>query len=192
MIAEFIPTKFAIKVSVINAEKWDSLEHAIWSEENGQDDLQWYNHTGDGEFDKDTVIYLLNHSSSGKYYIHVYGNKDEKKEFISSTEFFIDKEALDNKRSFQTKYDAHKQSLNITIINPADWECLKYAVWSEKDGQDDLNWFIQEKIGKPESEFNIDLSDYNDNGMYHLHVYAQKDEKLSRITGMTFEVPDAR
>lgn len=187
-VVEVEPLKFEVKVIVTNANEWDSFEYAVWSDENGQDDLQWYRVPNSKEDNVENVFSLSYHTSPGFYHLHVYGRKGEDSEFIASTTFFVSQEALKNRSVLHIQYDKTGKELDTVITNPADWDSLRYAVWSDKDGQDDVKWFISEDFGKSEAKLKIDMSGYDTAGTYHIHVYANKDGNLFRIAVATFDV----
>ena len=63
--------------------------------------------------------------------------------------------------------------LHILVIN--------IAIWSKKNGQDDLRWF-----SVPYSEsIKIDFSAFNDSGIYLIDVYRIKNGKSYYSTGTT-------
>lgn len=92
--ADFDLETFSLEVTTTNAGDWEFLRYAIWSSENGQDDLIWYpgNQLKNGT---ETIkINLAEHYSSGNYYLHVYGFKGENGELIADTSFHISPEDL--------------------------------------------------------------------------------------------------
>lgn len=71
-----------IAVELYNAEEWDMISYALWSEEGEQDDLRWFSmpgsHTGSVSHELD----LSGYSREGVYYIHGYGNMKDSDEMV--------------------------------------------------------------------------------------------------------------
>lgn len=91
--AEVNEDQTAIKAELYNADAWDTISFALWSEEGGQDDLQWFhtagNHKGYFTFEVD----LSGYETEGVYYLHAYGSMDDDEEmtFIGEAKVYIDK-----------------------------------------------------------------------------------------------------
>lgn len=74
---------------------------------------------------------------------------------------------------------ANKCVLNLSIVNPCD--NLNIAIWSKKNGQDDLRWFTV----KNAPEVDIDFSKFSEKGTYLIDVYLVNDGKKKYCTGTT-------
>lgn len=73
-----------------NHDDYDSLQIAVWSEPDGQDDLQWFDVTVNRQKSFEYKIPLESYNTDGDYFIHVYGTKKEKREFITNARLEID------------------------------------------------------------------------------------------------------
>lgn len=83
----------AILTELYNADVWDTLSYAVWSEEGGQDDLIWTVVSGNHENYFSCELDLDGYDTSGIYYIHVYGNMDdEDMTFIGEAKVSVEKE----------------------------------------------------------------------------------------------------
>lgn len=65
-----------ILTELYNAGEWDTLNYAVWSEENGQDDLVWFTVPGNGEDYFSYELSLSGFTDQGVYYVHVYGSSE--------------------------------------------------------------------------------------------------------------------
>ena len=64
---------------------YESVQIAVWSDENGQDDLEWYDMT-EADMNKwACTVDMAEHGSAGLYYIHVYGIHNGVQEFVVGT-----------------------------------------------------------------------------------------------------------
>lgn len=83
----------AIVTELYHAEAWDTIRYAVWSEENGQDDLLWFTAQGNHESYFTHDIELTDYDAAGVYYIHVYGSADEgAPAFIGETKVYVGSE----------------------------------------------------------------------------------------------------
>lgn len=69
--------------------------------------------------------------------------------------------------------------MNLSIVNPCD--NLNIAIWSKKNGQDDLRWFTV----KNAPEVDIDFSKFSEKGTYLIDVYLVNNGKKKYCTGTT-------
>lgn len=89
--AEVNDEKTAIMTELYNADAWDMISYAVWSEEGGQDDLQWFSVPGSHESDFTYEIDLSYYDTEGIYYVHAYGSMEDDDEmtFIGETKVEI-------------------------------------------------------------------------------------------------------
>lgn len=82
----------AIITELYNTDEWDTISYAVWSEEDGQDDLSWTVVPGNHENYFSYEIDLTDYDTTGVYYVHVYGSMDgEEMTFIGETKVYVDK-----------------------------------------------------------------------------------------------------
>lgn len=83
----------AIITELYNADTWDMINYAVWSEEGGQDDLSWTAVSGNHESYFPYEIDLTGYDTPGVYYVHVYGSMDsDEMTFIGETKVYVEKE----------------------------------------------------------------------------------------------------
>lgn len=89
--AEINEEKTAIVTELYNADTWDNISYAVWSEEGGQDDLQWFAVPGSHESNFIYEIDLSGFDTEGIYFIHAYGSMEDDDEmtFIGETKVEI-------------------------------------------------------------------------------------------------------
>lgn len=80
------------QIAVLGADASDPALYraAVWSDENGQDDLVWYDAADDGEDGIRFLVSAWRHASAGKYIAHVYCGQD----VVGSVEFDVPQSAL--------------------------------------------------------------------------------------------------
>ena len=90
MTASLAGDSSAIHLLFKNARQNDEITVAVWSEANGQDDLQWFNvGKANGESQIEYVLPLESYSTDGKYFIHMYRKSKNRNDFMGSTELQI-------------------------------------------------------------------------------------------------------
>ncbi len=80
-----------ITAELYNADTWDMISFALWSEDGGQDDLQWFHTNGSQENPFIYEIDLSGYDAAGMYYLHAYGSMedDEEMTFLGETRLSI-------------------------------------------------------------------------------------------------------
>lgn len=73
--------------------------------------------------------------------------------------------------------------MTITMLNESDqqYENIWFAVWSDIDNQDDLQWYKATQKGSGEWFYSVDLSRHNSRGSYSIHVYEGGEEPQKYI-----------
>ena len=116
-------------------QKGLKIEYAIWSHENGQDDLKWIQAQ-----DYQTDISLQNFKA-GQYAIHAYITIDAKSVFLQGLDINITRP----KPSLTTNI-SEQGVLDIAIQNIApDTHEVLLPVWSNTNGQDDIKWYTAQR-----------------------------------------------
>ena len=149
--------------------------HAVWSDENGQDDLKWYNAGQDI-----TEFALSNHKGYGTYHVHTYENKNGKMIALNGATFQLEKP----NPTIQTSFP-EPGIMEILIKNlPESMYKVNVPTWSENKGQDDLQWYQARKNPDGSYSVRVELKKHNyDTGTYHIHLYGESYVK-PELTGL--------
>ena len=159
---------------------FEGLTFAVWSEENGQDDLKW-NQAKIGEKDSgQCTIALKDYKSFGKYQVHAYAQGPKGRMiFLGGTTFAVNKPSVsdveitpdNNAGKFRIVVKGAKSATGIQkVVVP---------VWSAPN-QNDLVWYEAEKKADGSYEVNSNISKHKYNiGAYHAHVYVYEKNGLS-------------
>lgn len=164
-----------------------SVEYAIWSEENGQDDLKWLK----GSYSQTTGISHLSYkastfSSFGLYHVHMYGtDQTGKKIFLGKAEYEV---AKPTPPEITVSTDPEKGSFTITLSNiehPDSIQKIQIPTWSKKD-QSDLVWYDAKKHDDGTFTVSSNISKHNFNiGTYISHVYITPANGSRYFAGQT-------
>ena len=149
-----------------NAPSNGTIYHAVWSEENGQDDIKWYTASSSGSI----VAEFKNHKGYGKYHIHTYLNQDGKLTGISAQSIMIDSPNISSQI-----ISSSDKVYTISVNNvPEYMSSIMIPVWSEVNGQDDIKWYTAQKLSSNSYQVIVKLGDHGfDLGTYHAHIYGQ-------------------
>ena len=162
------------------------IVHAVWSEEKGSDDLQWYDA---GE--ESTEFNLSKHRGYGRYFVDTYENVNGKMIFLSGTTFHLE----NPKPIIETSFP-QTGIMEITVKNvPDTMYKVVLPTWSDKKGQDDLQWYEASKNPDGSYSARVELRKHNyDTGTYNIHLYGQSyvQPESTGITGTTVQVDSGK
>ncbi len=177
-----------------------SVQLAVWSEKNGQDDLKWYdaiNNIGNGWL---TGIDVRNHKNdTGRYQIHIYGTDGAgNRALMGTTTIVLDH--IDTKAPTLQKIDKSADPSKTPVFyiaaqgvtdDKSGVKSVQYAVWSENNGQDDLKWYDAINNGYEGWFAGIDARNHkNDAGRYQIHIYGTDNTGNRGLMGATTIVLD--
>lgn len=141
---------------------------AIWSEENGQDDIKWYDTSS-----SITYADLNNHKGSGTYHLHTYLSQNGNMSIVSMQSITVERKQSQYQvsRSSDTSYDIIVNNIPDSITS------VSIPVWSDVNGQDDIKWYSATKIGHGSYKVTVPLTNHGfDYGTYSAHVYGQNSQ----------------
>ncbi|MFI3836478.1 GBS Bsp-like repeat-containing protein [Streptococcus equinus] len=141
-----------------------TIYHAVWTEVNGQDDLKWYQVPSNG---KVTVPY---HGDYGMYFIHTYAVVNGQKTCISATGINVPKPVIKTTITKESEV-----SVKVTVSNvPVYITGITIPVWTEVNGQDDIQWYQATKQFDGTYVLNFSPKQHNfESGHYNIHIYGQ-------------------
>ena len=128
---------------------------------------------------------------SGDYHLNIYRNMDDgKSELIKETA----KSIIINKGTVAPVAISSNKMIYTVTLNDVDMKGMekeiRFAVWSEENGQDDLQWYTAEKSGNS-YQVKIPMYKYNDTGSYNVHIYADlRDDSSYCIVCTSFQVDE--
>jgi len=170
---------------------------AVWSVNNGQDDLVWEK----AEFEKDangwykdlelSDLTPKNGLYDGTYNVHCYAElEDGSMEFINSATFKVIGHDPAVSVDTETENQTYTATLSVGKEIIPNAKKIYFAVWSAVDGQDDMHWLSAadqsleyDKVKTYTSD--IKISDFNGSGDYNVHCYAQMADGSMKFLGST-------
>ena len=177
-----------MQITVKNAETYTKVMLPVWSEVNGQDDIKWYEATKQSDGSWTYTVNLAAHNSTGRYQIHVYGTKAGKTELIANTTASVAKLPATKLPAVEAVVSADYNTMKLTVRNTGTYDQIRIPVWSEVNGQDDINWYKATKQSDGSWTYTVDLTAHNSTGRYQIHVYSVKAGKMELIASTTANV----
>ncbi|WP_423217804.1 GBS Bsp-like repeat-containing protein [Streptococcus equinus] len=140
-----------------------NVSHAVWSKVNGQDDLKWYSDTTGRVVAPYTGDY-------GTYFVDTYANVKGQMICIGSTTIDIPKPEIKTTITKESEV-----SVKVTVSNvPVYITGITIPVWTEANGQDDIQWYQATKQSDGTYVLNFSPKQHNfESGHYNIHIYGQ-------------------
>lgn len=167
--------KFSVKISGASPEtSIKTVDVAVWSTANGQDDLVWYTAAkkGNGQYQVDVDI--KNHKNAiGEYQAHVYitDTSGVRGNVLGQTSTVIrNASSKISVSEIGSMGDIFQPTAAITN-QPAGIKMIRFAVWSEKNGQDDLIWYTARQTSEGVWQTNVPVKNHKTYGAYFVHTY---------------------
>ena len=155
-----------MSIRLDTARSYSGIRFAVWSSAGGQDDLVWYTAKNGGSGSWTYDVPLVNHNSTGTYFIHVYsGNK-----LVAHTTAQVAKLPAPDTVTAQVSDNCRTMSIRLDTAH--SYSGVRFAVWSSAGGQDDLVWYTAKNGGSGSWTYDVDLARHNTTGTYFIHVYA--------------------
>ncbi len=162
-----------------------SVAVAAWSQEK-QKNIHWY--TTSSVVNGKVVVTVdekYHHNISGNYTVHAYV-KTKDGETIG---YNLGQYTLTNKQTTANVSTNYKGTgiYAVSISGVYSSGAVKYAVWSDTNGQDDLSWYDATTSGTNATGL-INVANHSGTGTYHLHVYQSDNGQMYFLTSTDFTV----
>ena len=185
------PTTNAVFTVTANGVKDDlsgvsDVRVAIWSFENGQDDLRWYPAQNDGQGNWTAKIDIKDHNNEVGYYAaHFYATDNIGNEgFLGYTDIFLTSdESIPNGLSCKL---LSSNQFKVYLKGYENYSKILFPVWSESNGQDDLIWYDGTRQTDGSYAVIVNNKDHGyDTGNYTIHVYGRDNNGKETMLGIT-------
>ena len=153
-----------------NGHAHSNVRFAVWSSVNGQDDLTWYTAKKNSSGQWTCTVPLVNHNSTGTYFIHAYSSDSGQNRLIGNTTAQVAKLPAPDTVTAQVSDNCRTMSIRLDTAH--SYSGVRFAVWSSAGGQDDLVWYTAKNGGSGSWTYDVDLARHNTTGTYFIHVYA--------------------
>ena len=153
-----------------NGHAHSNVRFAVWSSVNGQDDLTWYTAKKNSSGQWTCTVPLVNHNSTGTYFIHAYSSDSGQNRLIGNTTAQVAKLPAPDTVTAQVSDNCRTMSIRLDTAH--SYSGVRFAVWSSAGGQDDLVWYTAKNGGSGSWTYDVDLARHNTTGTYFIHVYS--------------------
>ena len=171
-----------------SAPSQTSLRFAVWGQQDGQNDLHWYQaKQQNGRWVAE--VPLINHQETGTYMVHVYNQNGLPQGLLDHGTVVVDNLVQPEKPALKAALSADGRYLDVTLTGRGDLTQVWFPTWSEKNGQDDLQWYEAKKQVDGSWTYSVALSRHNTTGVYFIHAYGNTKKNLVAHTTVT--VPQA-
>ena len=165
------------------------IKFAVWSDENGQDDIVWYNADQTGA----AYVDLRKHRDYGKYNIHTYVNRNGKMVYLN--EIVVDVKVSGTVTI--SNVDSQTGSFDVTISNitaPRGLTKVYVPTWTEAGGQDDIKWYEANRQSDGSYKLTVNKVNHKSEvGNYQIHVYYRgEDGSMTGIGATTVNLPELK
>lgn len=147
------------------------LVTAVWSDQNGQDDVVWQTYQPFETY----AEALVQTTEKGTYYLQTFQKDADVMRLVHTTR--IESSGLPQCQIEQS--DMGHYHMDITNVSD-DIVNIYLPTWSDVNGQDDVVWHRAEPLEKGHYHLSLPLGQYHDDeGQYQVHVYGEtKDGQL--------------
>ena len=179
-----------VKMADVASHGHTKVKFAVWSMENGQDDLAWYNAEKQADGNWACKVDLTKHHSTGNYQVHAYASTGDSDTMRMAGHVVAQIAAFDDVKppKVVATVTADYSMIKIAVRNAEEYEKISVPVWSEVNGQDDIKWYKATKQAGGSWTCDVDLAAHNSMGRYLIHVYGTKAGKTELIANTTASV----
>ena len=163
------------------------IQIPVWSENGGQDDIQWYTAQKSGN-QWIVKVDVANHKlDTGTYQAHVYAT-DSRGIYglITNTTINVKKPTVSAKISAQVLED--QAMVNLTATNVLGASKVQVPVWGESGGQNDICWYDMHQVDSRTWQVTVPLGNHMETGTYQAHVYATINNVQQLVTNTFFQI----
>ena len=168
-----------------DGKQYDAVDFAVWSKENGQDDLKWYHAYSEAGTEWSYTVDLNNHGDTGVYFIHTYVIEEGKRHGTRGIESYVESFRKIERPTASAEVSTDCRTMKVVARNIEGYDKVCFPIWSEVNGQDDIAWYSAAKQADGTWACTVDLANHNSTGEYQIHVYGEKNGKRELLTNTT-------
>ena len=164
-----------------------TVRFAVWSEENGQDDLRWYESSNISKGTWQQYIPIAAHKSAGRYQVHAYGvKKNGTCIALATTTFTIS----DIKAQKITVRNVNNRAGSFDVVisgitSASGVSSVQVPVWSG-NSQNNIHWYKAERQNDGSYIAHVDIKNHGyDYGVYAAHAYVTAGNGVYEFVGET-------
>lgn len=153
------------------------IQFAVWGNADGQNDLVWHTAVKNGDSYTAVITPGEHKFETGTYNVHCYiTDQNDIFAFAGKTTAEVNLE-----EGVSAVVASDQNTAQVQYIGPKAGMALSVAVWSEKDGQDDLIWYKMNSNANGATA-TVKIPSHKTEGTYNVHVYANGNQFVGKNT----------
>lgn len=158
-----------------------SLSFAVWSDEEGQDDLFWYEQKESQDNIWEIFVDLTQHRSSGNYQVDIYSSEGGTLTKLDAGSVNVERAIIpDNHLEAERIND---NTVRVTLESGLNYDKVSFPVWTYEGDQDDIVWYDGTKGSDGKWYFTFRLSDHP-GSTYYIHAYDIQGDQAIFVDGL--------
>ncbi len=180
-VGELREGAFTVMATLTDPSGIKEVKYAIWTENNGQDDLIWYPGycTDNNNVYWARVNFNDHKGEKGTYTIHLYAYDNNDNLTNVGISYYFKETGPSISNVVVSDVTASGYTVTCTVNDGLGVLRVQFPTWTEKNGQDDIasEWNINTKVRGTKSgnkyTFRVNASEHNyETGIYYTHIYA--------------------
>lgn len=163
----------------------DKIEIPIWGNQNGQNDLKWYEAIFNPiQNNWEVKLKISNHKEFGAYSLHAYATlKTGERILIANSNFSIPIPKISTVVN-EIKGEVGQTNLEVVIDSDIPIKEISVPVWQDVN-QQDIYWYTARKNDNGKYIITIDYRNHKfRTGKFNTHIYVRLDNGLTFIKGV--------
>ena len=194
-VAELREGAFTVLAHVTSPNGVSSVRYAIWTDNNGQDDLRWYDAvcTDNNDYYWARINFSDHNGERGRYTVHIYTYDSAGQGGSQGISYVFDDKGPTISNITVSDISEAGYTVTCQVTDNIGVLRVQFPTWTTNNGQDDLadNWktnkAVRGTISGDTVTFRVNASDHNgEQGTYRTHIYAY--DTLGNVTSVA--VPD--
>ena len=195
------PTRggYTVTCTVESNSELTRVQMPTWTEKNNQDDLVWHDakveKIADRKYEVSYTVKTEDHNKeSGKYITHIYAyDVNGKTACYEIGEINVpENQAPVIEEAYISDITSEGYTVNCKVNDDVQIDRVMMPTWTEKNNQDDLNWYTASKNGDVYTVRVTTSNHKKESGKYNTHIYVYDNEGSVTKEELQIDVPEAK
>ena len=175
-----------MEVYLTDGQPYNTVNFAVWNAEAGAESVEWYTaEQTDGVWH--AKVDLTDFEAAGMYHVGVH--VDNESLAIADGWMYVGEPAKRDYR-LNVQISENGAQLIMTLKDNVPCDNVVFGVWSEADGQDDIQWPVAERNADGVWYYAVDLAAFNSAGTFHIHAYDMSEQPVVMLDVTTYQVEE--
>ncbi len=160
----------ALELCFKSAQSYTGMSFAVWSLEGGKDDVYWYTASRQSDGSWTCTVDLSQHNTAGMYRFDAYPASSG---YAVATGQNYVAQATQPSVWIEGSVSEDGKTMTLILIDTSnEHDEIRFALWTEKNEQDDMAWYTASQQEDGSWTCTVDLSQHNgETGVYFAHAY---------------------